>query len=417
MKRVKKLVFSKLFLLILIGLSLRVVIMISTVHSDLRGPNFGGYLISQKAEVLTFYDYMSHSKDSHLIGIYGVDLFIYPPLLYLTSAFFMKVFSFLYPWELFRLFINNMDIALKSQKIYLLLFLLKAPFLIFDFLGLVLIGKLFIESKKIFLARVFWLFNPVLIYSAYMMGQFDILIAFFILLSIYLFGKKRKYLSVATLGLGGLVKMFPLLLLPFLAFYNSDKRKSIKLLLLGVFVYFIGISPFLFSPGFRNYALLASQSDKMFYAKILVSGGEGLPIFVVFYVLFFLILIYKKFLISLSDWFLIVLLLFFSITHFHPNWFIWISAPLILFLVRYWPKSVFPTTILLACYLFIVFLFDSSLNFGLFRIVFPGIENISFSHLLSKFYNPNEFGSLIRGIFAGTSIFLIFFLNKNKDYV
>jgi uncharacterized membrane-anchored protein YitT (DUF2179 family) len=69
-----------------------------------------------------------------------------------------------------------------------------------------------------------------------------------------------------------------------------------------------------------------------------------------------------------------------------------------------WPKSIFPAMVLFGCFLVIVFLFDSSLNFGLFRVFFPQIANFSFRDVVVHFYEPNLFASIIRGIFTATAL-------------
>jgi hypothetical protein len=398
----------KIFILVALAFLLRLVIIPITIHPDINGYNFGAYLISQKGQALSFYDHLSSLGQEHpLVKIYGVDLFIYPPLLYLLMGAFMKILSPFYPWQTYHTLLLGFDKAFADPNLPRLLFLLKAPFLIFDILGLILIGKLFEKPKEKFLALSFWLFNPLIFYSSYMMAQFDILIAVSILAALYFHKIKKPHLAALSLGLGGLIKMFPLLLLPFYAFSARGKLKErIILISVGLFVYILGILPYLGSQGFRRFALLAPQTDKMFFAKIPVTGSEFLPIFLVVLVLLLWFSYYWGHKFPPWQWFLAVLLLFFSVTHYHPNWFIWLSAPLIIFLVQGWSTSSLPTGVLFLCFVIIVFTFDSSLNLGLFRMLSPELINFSFRGLLARFYDPNLFASIIRGLFAATSLFV-----------
>ena len=45
---------KKLGLILTLGIVLRLVLMVTTFHVDIRGHNLAAYLISQKGEVLTF---------------------------------------------------------------------------------------------------------------------------------------------------------------------------------------------------------------------------------------------------------------------------------------------------------------------------------------------------------------------------
>ena len=242
-----------------------------------------------------------------------------------------------------------------------------------------------------------------------MMSQFDIVIAVSILSAIYFYRSRKYHLGAISLGLGGLIKMFPLLLLPLYAFSASQKfGQRAKLFFLGFFVYFLGILPYLQSTGFRRSALLAPQTDKLFFAKIPLTGAEFLPIFLVGLVFLYWLAFTWGAKLKIWQWFLIVLLLFYSVIHFHPNWFIWLLAPLIIYLVSYWPKSLLPVSVLFASFCAIVFVsFDTSLNLGFFRLIVPEIMNFSFRNLVARYYDPNLLASIFRGIFAATSAFLV----------
>lgn len=400
---------KKLLPWLILAIIIRLVIIPITLHPDIRGYNFGAYLIAQKGHLLDFYDYLSGlPADNPLVKIYGIDLFIYPPIPYLTMALFMKILSVFYPWDLFQVLILDMSQVIGQINLPRLLYLLKGPFLVFELLGFWLIGKLFDRQKDVFLARILWLFNPVAIYASYMVSQFDIFIAVAILGTLVLFRQKRFGWAAVVLGLGAGVKQFPLFLIPFLALTASKKMtERIKIFTAGVGTYFLLLLPYLGSWGFRRYALLATQTDKIFFAKIPVSGAEYLPLFLVGLVFLFWWSFFKPEKFSLWEWFLAVNLLFFSLVHYHPQWLVWITPLLIIYLVKDWPRSIFPVGILLLCYGIIVLLFESSLNLGLFLPLRPSWTNFSISQFISRFYEANILASVIRGIFAATSLFMV----------
>ena len=66
----------------------RLALMAVGIHSDIRAPYLAGYIIAQKGQVFSFYDYISRlSRDNPLVNIYGDGQFNYPPLAYLTHGY------------------------------------------------------------------------------------------------------------------------------------------------------------------------------------------------------------------------------------------------------------------------------------------------------------------------------------------
>lgn len=408
----------KLLPWLVVAVVIRLLLIVFTIHPDIRGYNLGAYIISQKGAFLSFYDYIRFlPRDHDWVRVYGDGLFIYPPLAYLIPAFFMKVFSPFYNWEVFGALIKDMDEVVRSGvPLWGLLFFLKAPFLVFDFASFWVLGKLFEDKDKKFLAQTLWLFNPVTIYASYMVSQFDITLAFFILLSLLLRVKKRSVFAALSLGLAAGVKIFPLLLLPFLAFSEGKTgREKIKILAVGIGTYLAVILPYLPSVGFRQYAILASQTDKMFFAKIPVSGAEFLPVFLVIYLFLLWWAWSRPERFPLWQWFLFILLTFYSVTHYHPQWFVWISPLLVLLLVSHFRLSFLPVLTLFTSYIIIVFLFEPSLNFGLFYMLNQELSKVSIVSLIARFYEVNVFASIVRGVFAATSLFLVFRLSQEKQ--
>jgi len=370
---------------LLIGVIILVIIPI-TLHPDIRGFALGAQLISS-GHILDFYDYLSRlPSDSPLVRLYGRDLFIYPPLANSYPAVYMKLLWPFYPQELLHTLIIDMGKVIGQPQLSLLLYLLKLPNLVVDFLIVYLLGKFFEKRADKSLGQILWLINPVTIYSAYMLTQSDILLALSIMVCL-LFAKKGKYCQAAfALAMGALVKQFVLFLLPILALYAPGSFiKKLGIFLVGIMSYALVLVPYLSSPGFRHYALLASQADKIFFAKIPVSGGAFLPIFLVgmFLLYWFCWLYARKY--ELWQWFMWPLLLFYSVVHFHPQWFTWITPILVIFLVRLQKKAILPTLAMLWAFLGIILMFEPSLNVGLFAPLNPPWSNdYSLLPLLTK---------------------------------
>ncbi|KKR92107.1 MAG: hypothetical protein UU42_C0004G0023 [Candidatus Woesebacteria bacterium GW2011_GWA1_41_13b] len=368
---------KKLAPYLVLGLILRLFLIPISLHPDLRAPYLAGYLIT-KGEVFTFYDHISKlPRDHKWVQVYGDGQFNYPPLAYLVHGLYLKIVSPIFPWNAFWHLIDDIGSLRTDPGFASLMYFLKAPYLIADILGLLILRKI-VDAKHRFAASLLWIFNPVNLYASYLVGQQDIFIVLFILLA-YL---KQ---SGIFLGIAAAFKPFPLLLLPFL---GTTWRQKITAVITGLITYAVIISPYLNSTGFKHYALLATQSDKPFYAKVMVSGSQYLPLFVVGLGFLFWLKLGKSDLLS-------PLLIFFAVTHFHPQWFVWASPLLILRLIKD-RASWLPVTVLLVSYFLIILSFDPSLNFGLVGITY------SLQWLLT-----DATISLVRGVFAATALYLI----------
>ena len=394
---------KKIIVLLMFGLILRLVLMFTTFHLDIRGHNLAAYLISQKGEVLTFYDYISRLPRTHRwVEVYRDNLFIYPPLSYLTLSAFMKVLGPIYPWNTFFALIHEVDSIPKDYTWLLLKFLLKFPYLVIEGLGICwLIKKVDLKARDKFILGL--ALNVPVLFSAYMMGQFDVIIAILIAVSAIASLKKPTIWSAVLLGVAAGFKPFPLLLLPLLGEGIKDKLKYV---LIGVATYILIIFPYLGSAGFRRYALLASQTDKIEFAKILVSGSQYLALFWVLSILLWWWNWYDHKRLTLVEWYLAGLLVFYSVTHFHPQWFTWGSL-LIVWIGAHKKELRLPLLVLVLSFVALLMLFEPSLNFGLFGVKFDLFATIN------KHFPADQFASILRSLFAATGIVTILRLRKS----
>ena len=383
-----------------------------TAHPDIWALNFGEYFFAFKG-VVNIYDYLYSLPLSHpLVQNYGTNFFSYPPLAYFTLGIFSWLLRPFANPEFTPWLMVHLGEVYRNSDLFKQLFLFKFPYLFFD-LGLAfLLASLFKKEKEQKLALILWLFNPLTLYTTFMIGQFDILPVFLIAFCLWLTVKRKDGLAAVTLGLGGAFKMFPLLLvLPLALALGKSLKERLKLVVLGVLPYLIIIAPFLSSVAFRQVVLFSNQSQKMLFANLAVSGAEGIYLFIFFYFLICLLVDYqkieRKFL-----WlpFLAVFLLFFSVTHYHPQWFLWLTPFLIIDLVINGKKHLGHISILLFSYLVILFFFEPSLHLGLFAPLNPALAKLSgdLGEVVAPFYNPFQLKSLIRSLFAAVAFFLVY---------
>ena len=394
-----------------IGIVLRIVLSLTTYHSDIIPFDFAGKIIAS-GNITNFYDYLWDLPDKDpILKVYPRNLFNYPPLPY----FFLGSFSLITTWIVDPVIHNNFVFDFKSTlgnpQLNLLLFLLKFPYFFFDIAITYLLMSFFKTETEKKWAFALWMFNPVNLYATYMIGQFDIIPTFLTVLALYFaVNKKSLILSAILLGLGAGFKIFPLLFIIPLAFAKTDWSSRIKILLVASITYLASAFPFIFSDGFRRTAMLAGQTTKSFYAQIPISGGESVILFLATIIFFYILFMYKK--TSVEDlWkkFFSVLLIFFIFTHFHPQWFLW-TMPFFVIDLVYTKFKHLPLFIgLLFVYIGMITFFDSGLSIGLFSAVNPALYNLPpFWNLLRLSLDINMSRSILHTVFVGISAYYIY---------
>lgn len=370
---------KKLWPILIFAVALRLFLSFATFHPDIAALSAGGQFVTN-GHILSLYDY---SSDALVLN--------YPPLIY----WFFGLLNFLF----------NGSISF-----------LKLSYLFFDiFLGF-LLYKL-VDPKKAILAFSLWMFNPISLYSTYMMGQFDIIPTFFTILSVYFIAKKKLSFAALTLGGGIAFKLYPIFLIIPLIILSKSFWTKIKLVIIAALPYCVSLIPYLSSSSFRSNALFANQSSKSLYATLPVSGGESIILFPALLIIFYL-LIWQKKLDKLSLWkiYLIPLLLFFIFTHSHPQWLIWITPFLILDLVVERFKNLLPIVIIFGSWFGLLFFFDYSLTVGIFSPLFPFLKNTpDIWTLLNLNIDYNFSRNILQTVFAASAVYLIFQYFPRKE--
>lgn len=396
--------------LIFFGVLLRLVLMPVTLHPDLWGHSFTAYFFAQEG-IFNIYEHLANLPAEHpLVTNMGVtDIFIYPPLTYFTLGIFRVLVSPLSDSNFIPWLWSNMGSVYEYPGLYWHLFLFKLPYLFVDLGAAYFFANLFNKPKRKKLAFALWMFNPLTLYATFMMGQLDILPTFFVILALYFVKKDKNQLALVSLGIGGAYKMYPLLLVPLAAFVLAEQFwPRVRLILIGFLPFVLSILPFLGSGAFRSMVLFSPKSQKMLFMTLHLTAAEVIYPFVFLMVILYILAYFSPKRFSLYSLFLAGLLLIFSLSHFHPQWFLWASPLLIWFLVRYafymWELVI----ILFISWLVLTFLFEPSLSYGLFNPLIPSLssglplENI----LLAGHIDISMFKSLIRSIFAASSAYL-----------
>lgn len=398
---------------LVIAIAIRLILVMFTYHQDLSGQILSTQFFAFKG-VVNIYEYLASLASTHpLVRNFGVDdIFIYPPLSYFSLGSYLKLISPVIPEKFYLDHMSGLNMHALGAPFHL--FWLKLPYLFLDLTLAFTLTKFFEDKanqRKIF---YFWLFNPVTLYTTFAMGVFDIIPVLFTVLAALYAKNGRVLFAALMLGIGASFKSYPLFLLPLLVVSVPRAIPKVKTFLVGIAPFFLTILPFLTSSAFK-YMVFGAKSQKMFYMIWPVSGAEGLFPYMLLFTL--LLLITSRFISTKKIWksFLIYFLILFSVTHYHPQWFLWLSPFLVMEIVYSKLKNLYLILGLLLCYLAIIVTFDRSLSSNLLAVTFPQIEQFpGIDKMLAQKLDPNMFRSSIRSIFAGLSLFLSYDLLRNK---
>jgi hypothetical protein len=309
------------------------------------------------------------------------------------------------------------NVAFRDQKIFLYNLATKFPLIILVLLSGWMIGKILLKNgykqKTANLAAIIWLFNPITLYSAIIMGQNDILAIFPFLIGLY-FYFDHPWLTFTIFGLAGSVKSYPLLWAIILAL-NYPKVswfKRMGLALLPILIYIGTMMPFLKYDYFRQDVLYSGLSIRMFDGVFNIGLGDKLLIVPMLLVSLALVGIKRNLGKDIKGVMLILVtatLLILGFTHFHPQWFIWLMPFLavVIAITNEWWWVMF----LLPALWGIILLFeDKFLYWGLVSPINPNIVNLPFISevLTNRGIDAGLLNNICHSIIAGIAIFGFF---------
>lgn len=385
---------KKVLNILILGVILRIFLAATTFHPDIRAFDLGGRLVAS-GNIFNIYSYKGNLTE-----------FIYPPAIYLVHGIFQFIYGGIFKIPFPEKYLAGDPQIFGDFLFNIHLLLLKTPYIFFDLmLGFLLMGLVSEKYKK--LIFFLWIFNPINLYTTYMMGQFDVIPTFFTVLSLFFITRNKLNWAAIALGGGIAFKIYPVLLIVPLIILGKNLVKVTKLLLLISLPYLLSILPYLSSSGFRSNALIAGQTSKSLYANIPISGGEAIILFPTALIFIYLFFLKNRKIIWQS--YLIILLLFFIFTHYHPQWFVWVTPFLILSLILNKFKNLLPVTLILLSWIGSLFFFDPSLTVNMFAPLFPHLVNVpSIWTLLHLNLDYNFVRSILQTVFTGAALYLIY---------
>jgi hypothetical protein len=214
------------------------------------------------------------------------------------------------------------------------LFFLKIWYLIFDFSAAHILWRMFrYDRSKVRIILLFWLFNPIIIYNAYLHGQFDVVPIFFIILTLYMIRQGHPAWAVIFIGVAASFKYFPLFFLPPAVLCLSQKwRERVELLLLGMLPFALILLPNLID--FRRNA--SGFGDWFFRVGYDIGFGGQVYIFFALYAVLMWFVVYRR--LQGFDVFwrvcLVTLLIYYPFSYFDLHYYAWLMPFAALYLVE-----------------------------------------------------------------------------------
>jgi len=386
-----------------------------TYHPDTKLVLY--YPSIKQGKVWNIYEYLNTSQDE-------APKFHYPPLHYWV----LKA-----EWPLVRLVGGSGieswlkmggNVAFNDPNIYLYNFACKLPILLLVLLSGYFIYKICLKNnfdqKKALKAATIWFFNPLTLYSAVIMGQNDILAIFPFILGLY-FLKDKVYLAFLLFGVAGSIKNYPLIwaIILGLIYPKSGWFKKFSLIMSSFLIYLATMSPFLGQNYFRQEVLYSGLSVRIFESILDIGFGDKLLIVPILLVLLSLIGIRKNFGKTLEKQMSILLtatLLILGLTHFHPQWFIWIMPFTAILMAK--SKDNWWYWLLLPAFLVIVLLFkDKYLYLGLLAPINPGLINLTDigEALSARGVDTFLLNNLCHSIIAGIALYQLWLIGSSRE--
>ena len=306
------------------------------------------------------------------------------------------------------------DLTIISDAfIFRNLYLLKLPFILIEMATAYIFSRLLPQTKnKLFL--LYWMINPIALYSIAAFTNVDVFPIFFIAVSLYFLNKKRSLSASFFLGVASAYKFFPLLMFPFLLFSLKNFRQRIYHILIFL-VPFIGSQiAALGLPQYWKNSLTAVSNRLILASTINIGNNKLLILFVVIYfLLFFHFVAEKKKERRRNLYFILALANIFTVSAFNIQWVYWL-LPFILFYQLYFSDEKIVIYILYFAYSGIILFSQAALHIGMLAPIEPTLWTINNPLLKVIGKEANLLINICYSLFAAAIIFMSLRIYKEK---
>ncbi len=414
---------------LIIGLSLRLILIPTTTYSDLHAIAYALHLLPFEGELDIYGRLREIDLETSPVPFLHYDFFTYPPLSYYFFGGVMWLLKPLYTDSFAAAISSPHDVLMTYQpQIFLWLTLYKLPFLPFDIGAAFVLTRFFTDSASKLRAFALWMLNPVPIIAGYLFGQFDVVPAFFVLLSLLEFKRGHPWRSALIIGVAACFKSYPLILIPVLAVVATRPWWKRGLMVL------TGLAPFVLSlqlvrgsPVALEVIFNSRPAQRIFQSTLPLGDALDMTASIyVFLLLYCIILLHawyktKGDFDDLLSYGLAILLLAYAFSFSHLQWLTWSIPLIVLDWVRN-PKNQIIHLVLIgtAIMISLTWQFGAPEEFlGPFGVKCKTAEEcLSFSELIEPYIYPLHFANIMRSIFAGAVVYWIYssvFKDKDSD--
>lgn len=307
--------------------------------------------------------------------------------------------------------------AIAGLPLYELYATIKIPMVLSVFASYALIWKMSPLKGRIF---GLWILNPAVILIGIAWGQIDAVAAFCMIMSIYYFRKSRTSYSVLFASIGAMIKIFPVLLIPFILASSKHRARDtlivITILSLGLLLYYsagnflLNISTLFYSrasPTFDGLFFVNGLSWEVVLQALRVTEFPSLFLYVFVPAYFILVGLYWKTRKYLESFIIVSFLLFFLTYNIvNPQYMIY---PVALYLILGRSKEAIILSIIAVAYISVsstlAFFLNPEISYNYLSSLFGQAQNILFSSIYGKV-------ALYAVIFSSNAIFLLLMIRE-----
>ncbi len=393
---------SGLWLIFVVGILIRLALMPFTFHSDLYS------VYSRSYDAVSTGHWFTFSSQILVQLVHNVWFAMVQPLLPNSSGIWSPTAGVIgvgvQPGDLTRF--------LAYPHLARALFLLKLPYFFAD-LGTGYVLTRFVEPRWRRRVLALWLLNPIVIFVSAVFGRHDSLSIFVVMLSALLAIRGRRYLGMVLLGIGAAARFFPAFLAPFYALAFRRSRRELALLIGGLVGFWLLIEIVVIAATGNSPTLTLLNRyphiEYLFAMNIDPGTGDSIFFFPLGYTLVLLWFIERGS--GRSDAYVpiaaTILLVMFALTHFNPQYAIWIVPFLVLAIYRdEYSIALHAGQILLLVLL--TFQWGSAVTWGLFQpMVGNGVNTIPDPMTIVGALMPvNIYNGVVRTLFSTVSLWI-----------
>jgi Glycosyltransferase family 87 len=301
---------------------------------------------------------------------------------------------------------------IADPAIFCTLFSLKFWYLFFDLGAACLLWRMFRHNhRQVRLVLGFWLFNPIILYDAYLHGQFDVIPIFFTVLALFLARQERPTWAVFSIGIAACYKNYAFLfLLPAILILSRRWRKRTVLFLVGTVPYLVLLLPYRTQSSLN----MSGYGDWFFKVGYDVGFGGQVYIFLAFYAALLWYLFHQKAHTFEDLWraCFAILLVYYQFSYFDLHYWVWI-VPFATIYFAERPREATPFyLVILACLLVL----QSPAPLGRFLAPISPRFFLRLPSLMEALnpYLPMSFLlNVVRSLLAGTCFYLAYRLLRD----